>query len=152
MNEDLIHPQIPEGYRQRQKDGKRNDLDRAYDRLRQRRARALRNQEQHDVVEPDQDTANPEERIARITAEATTNRGNVPGEKIPLDDPALIEARNDKFDKERAECELRSALISRRTLWALSHNIPGGWANSEIGEHMFPPELRLERLKDGQEI
>jgi hypothetical protein len=90
--------------------------------------------------------------ISRIMAEATRNRGNGPGQKIPQDDPQEIQARNEEFDRQREEALRGSILISRRTLYALTHSIPGGWSNDDKYDDHFPPELRFARLRDEQTI
>jgi hypothetical protein len=156
----------PEGFYERRRKGEPNTPeDREYNAARRRRARANKRakieqleEELAQKREADQEARDErraddtEPRIARIFAKvAEEDRSkHRPGVPIPLDDPADIQARNEAFDRERERCERWSILVSRRTLYALTHNIPGGWSNSEVDESVFPFELRLARLKDEQ--
>jgi hypothetical protein len=81
----------------------------------------------------------------KFTAEYETRRSApaaTEAKQSPVSDDDLeqIKARSDAFDREKERCERKSQQESKRTLYALTHNMPVGWAS--LYPEQFPPELR----------
>jgi len=108
-------------------------------RSRENRAAKEQEQELRDLRRRDPIGARVQEIMAAIAAEDKSKYR--PGTPLPDPDPEFIRMRGEKFDAMKAECERKTIEGTKRTLWALSHGLPVGWAS--LFPHEFPQEAAI---------
>jgi hypothetical protein len=108
----------------------------ARDRKRAQRERDALREEESRFSTLDPAERRVQEIMAGIAAEDKTQYK--PGIPHPKEDPEAINTRSDKFDGEKAECERKAMEESKRTIFALTHGLPVGWAT--LYPEQFPKE------------